>query len=478
MSTPRPEPLRAAIYTRISKDREGAGLGVDRQEAECRLHADRLGWEVVEVYADNDISAYSGKPRPGYRAMLDAIRSGQVQGVVAWHTDRIHRRATELEEFVTIAEAHALQVQTVRSGQVDLSTPSGRMVARMLGAAAQHEVEQTRSRIRAQKAQAAASGKYRGGPRPYGYERDGLTIREDEAQVVREATRDVLAGRSLSAVARELAGRGLVTASKGLPWEYDSLRDMLLRPRNAGLLSKGRPGREGFEIVGAAQWPALVDEDSWRALHALLTDPARRISHTTERRWLGSGIYTCGKDGCGALMRAAPHSRGPDKSRTPAWHYRCEGQAHLTVETSRTDRFVRAALAELVRDPRVLAGMTAPDPDLAAHRERRIALAHRLDGLEADYVAGRIDGSQFQRFTAQVQADLDDVDERIAASVRRSASSPVLRAADPGRALLDAPLDVQRAVLRSLLRVEIAPAEKKGAKWSKDRIKMTEAVES
>jgi len=52
MTTP-----RAAIYARISKDKIGAGLGADRQQADCRELAGRLGWTVAEVFTDNDISA-------------------------------------------------------------------------------------------------------------------------------------------------------------------------------------------------------------------------------------------------------------------------------------------------------------------------------------------------------------------------------------------------------------------------------------
>src|SRR6478735_5573657 len=99
--------LPAAIYTRISRDREGAGLGVDRQEADCRALAERLGWDVAAVFVDNDISAYSGKPRPQYRAMLEAIKQGRIRGLIAWHPDRLYRRAVDLEEIVTIAEAHS-----------------------------------------------------------------------------------------------------------------------------------------------------------------------------------------------------------------------------------------------------------------------------------------------------------------------------------------------------------------------------------
>jgi len=64
---------RAVLYTRISKDREGAGLGVERQRADCLELAERLGWQIVGHHSDNDLSAYTGKPRPGYKALLEDI---------------------------------------------------------------------------------------------------------------------------------------------------------------------------------------------------------------------------------------------------------------------------------------------------------------------------------------------------------------------------------------------------------------------
>jgi site-specific DNA recombinase len=94
-------PRRAAIYCRISHDKTGAGLGVERQEQDCRELAGRLGWSVTEVFCDNDLSAYSGKQRPRYQAMLEAIRAGRMDAVLAWHTDRLHRSPIELEEYIS-----------------------------------------------------------------------------------------------------------------------------------------------------------------------------------------------------------------------------------------------------------------------------------------------------------------------------------------------------------------------------------------
>jgi site-specific DNA recombinase len=109
----------AGIYVRISQDRAGAGLGVERQEQECRALAKRLGWIVVEVYSDNDLSAFSGRRRPDYERMLADIEAGTISAVIAWHPDRLHRRAAELERYITVCDKQGVENQTVTAGMWD-----------------------------------------------------------------------------------------------------------------------------------------------------------------------------------------------------------------------------------------------------------------------------------------------------------------------------------------------------------------------
>ena len=86
-----------------------ADEGADRQEADCRELAARLGLTVVDLYSDNDISAYSGRKRPGYRRMCaDLNRPGAPTVVLCWHTDRLHRHPRELEDWITLAEARGI----------------------------------------------------------------------------------------------------------------------------------------------------------------------------------------------------------------------------------------------------------------------------------------------------------------------------------------------------------------------------------
>src|SRR6478609_5065161 len=167
--------MKAAIYSRISADREGAGLGVQTQEADSRDLAASLAAEIVAVYTDNDLSAYSGKPRPGYLRLLDDIDAGRVDVVLAWHTDRLHRSPVELERYAEVCRPRGVITHTVKAGLIDLSTASGLMVARILGSVARHEVDHMIERQKRAKLRSAEAGTYKGGRRPFGYEPDGVT---------------------------------------------------------------------------------------------------------------------------------------------------------------------------------------------------------------------------------------------------------------------------------------------------------------
>jgi site-specific DNA recombinase len=139
--------VRAALYCRISRDDAGDGLGVERQEQDCRALAARRGWEVVTCFVDNDLSAFSGRTRPGYQRLLQAIQAGLVDVVLAWAPERLHRSPRELEDFLELIERTGTGVETIKAGVWDVSTSHGRLVARMLGAVSRAESERTGERV-------------------------------------------------------------------------------------------------------------------------------------------------------------------------------------------------------------------------------------------------------------------------------------------------------------------------------------------
>ncbi|MDE3192206.1 MAG: recombinase family protein, partial [Chloroflexota bacterium] len=248
----RSRPQHAAIYCRISDDRVGAGLGVARQEEDCRALARGTGWSVARVYTDNDLSAYSGKRRPAYRTLLEDIKSGGLDGVLAWHPDRLHRSPRELEEFIDAVDVAGIPILTVQAGQYDLSTATGRMTARIAGAVARHESEHKSERVRRKHEELAQGGMVSGGgDRPFGYDDDRTTIRASEAALLSDAARRVLAGESIRGIVREWNSRGIRTTA-GRPWYTTALRRLLVSGRIAG------QREHNGEIVGPAVWKGII----------------------------------------------------------------------------------------------------------------------------------------------------------------------------------------------------------------------------
>lgn len=433
---------RVVIYCRISSDPEGLRAGVERQEKECRGRAERLGWEVVAVLVENDLSAYSGKPRPKYDLMLDMLRSGEADAVLSLSPKRLYRQIKDAFDFFDLIVQRDIEVVTIKQGRYNLSTAEGRRDARRAAVDGQYESEEISERVRDAKADAVTKGLYRGGPRPFGYEADGVTVREDEAQWIRYATQAIIDGESLRSICRTLAEKGVQTVprrfrqedgTRGEPtsreWKPEELRKMLLRARNGGLLEvtvtdKGSTPRR--EIAGKAAWPAIVDEETWRACKSVLENPARRTTTGNGRKYLGSGLYRCwcgstmrcSTTGVGGLQKAqklASEADGKVKSHKQA--YRCNTNAsHAVRDAKSLDQFIEMqAVARLARPDAAELHLKVvkdePRQDLAGEAAR---LRIKLDEIAADYGQDFITRQQMLDMTALTRDKLNAVMAKMA----------------------------------------------------------------
>jgi site-specific DNA recombinase len=426
--------MRAAIYARISHDpkaavgtaddpprRGGDGLGVERQEQDCRELATRHGFEITRVFIDNDTSAYSGKRRPNFEAMLDAMKNGEFDVLVCWHTDRLYRSMKDLERLIDIAEVTRTSIRTVQSGDIDLSTSAGRMVARILGSVARQESEHMSERRVRFNIQKAELRKWATVNRVFGYTKDGVPF-EPEAQAVRDAVKDVLAGKSIRKVSMEWNAAGLKTTlagkqhtttdANGNPvtktldgkWNSPRVRRLLMNPRYAGL----KTYRDN--VIGKGDWTALIDEDTHRGLVAHLSDETRVIHTAFERKYVGAGVYVCGR--CGGKMRSAR----PGGRKTYA--YACRDHAHLLRSGEPLDAFVTGVVVGrlargdahlLLEDKRI---------DLLALQSERNGIQARLDELVEIFAEGAIDADRLRKGTTALRTKLAVIDTQLADAVR------------------------------------------------------------
>jgi site-specific DNA recombinase len=438
----------AGVYVRISQDRAGDELGVDRQREDCEKLAKRQGWTVSDVFVDDDRSAYSGKPRPGYDRLLEALKSGTITAVVVWHPDRLHRSPRELEGFIDVVEASGAQIATVTAGELDLATASGRMTARIVGAVARHESEHKSERIRRQRDQMALQGRPHGGRRAFGYRRGGQDLDEKEAELVREAARRALAGESIRSIARDWNDRA-VPSSSGREWTIVSLRQMLTGPRLAGLrVHRG-------EVVGRGTWRAILTRAEHDEIRAVLGNPRVHRTGRPATSLLG-GLIVCGE--CGAVMHASTRTGGTRR-------YVCHAQPGKTgcgcvaIQAERTEAIVVEAVMRRLDTPE-LARTAAEPPDSPGVEIPEIE--SRLAELADLFGDGTITRTEWMRARTALEDRLTK-----ARSARDDAAGTTTLAPYRDGALRDAwpdlTTDQQRGILAAVIdRVVIAPAATPG----------------
>lgn len=307
---------RAVVYARISQNDEKTPATAN-QIANCEKLAAAHGYTVIRTFKDDGISAYSGKVRPGFLDLIEGIRAGGFDVVLAVAEDRFTRSSAEKIGFQAECAKAGVTWHTVSGGKVDPSTAEGGLMATVTGAIAEYESAVKKERIRRSVADRLAAGKDLGGPRPFGWEKDRKTIRENEAEALRAAYQMVLDGASVRSVARMFTQLGLQRdrAEPGAPWYTRTVHNILTSERHCGrLVVQG--------VRYAEDGPAIVSPETFDAVKAILTNPARAPKRGPEPvMYVGLQTVVCGvcgnnlnMAGTRGVMRYRCHPEG-----RPAW---------------------------------------------------------------------------------------------------------------------------------------------------------------
>lgn len=444
------------IYARISRDDDGTALGVHRQLDDCTAEAERRGWPITRQFIDNDVSATSGKTRPAFTELLDAIEAGTIDAVIVWDIDRLTRTPTELEQFIVLSDRHGLALASI-GGEVDLATPQGRLTARIKGSVARHEVEQASRRLKRKFQDNAKAGKPHG-TIPFGYRRlpviddDGKVtgardeIHEPEAAMLREAYARVISGESVRYIAKLMNETGHVTM-RGNAWQGSVLARALQRPRYVGQRThKG-------QIVGPGDWEPIVDQDTFDQATAILTAPDRAPARGRELKYLGSGIYHCGR--CGEPMRPLGVAKSQAGRRQPS--YGCPSCMKLTRQVAPVDEVVETVMIGRLARPDLIVTLSREPKALEAALRERDGLLARMDAAADQFAQGTITARQLARITDGMKQQLEAAER----AVRNNQPSRVLEGMTGKKAAeawAEASIERRRQIIRLLARVTILPS--------------------
>jgi site-specific DNA recombinase len=295
---PIPDADLTAIYCRKSMKGDKKEITVNRQKRLALSDCEKLGLIVHQenIFIDNGASAWKrNRKRPGWDALMEKARRGEIKHMVMYHEDRGLRQPKDLEELFSISDEHGIMLYG-RANARDLQDPNERYNLRIEIAHACRSSDDTSRRLKDQKQERAESGLPMGA-RAYGYSKNGMKIVPAEAAIIREIFDRFIKGEKPYAIAVDLNERDIKTA-KGCAWSEASIRRQLKNTRVAGIAV-----HHGQEI-GVGKWPAIIKRDKWEFAQELLTF---RSSAAQEQRaarkqrvYILRGLVICGK--CGTTM--------------------------------------------------------------------------------------------------------------------------------------------------------------------------------
>ncbi|WP_155054515.1 recombinase family protein [Streptomyces blattellae] len=487
-----------------------------------------LGPAATHVIIENDTSAYKRKRirlpdgrtelrtvRPKFRRIpgiesqqtpvLELLATGRADGMIAYDLDRAVRDPRDLEDLIDVVEERHIPVTSV-TGSLRLANDADITMARVMVAVANKSSRDTARRVSTARLRMAEAGEPGGGIRRFGRESDGITPRSvtcpgcgpggtftvqaaetdsgisyakcvcgrcggdaavaegSEVDTLRTIAAKILNNVSLQESVATLRRGGVPTVT-GVDWRAKVVRGILLRESNWGAaVHKG-------EVVREDAFPPLLDDDPARAramhlaLVRILTDPSRCTTPGPAPRWLGSGIYRCGRCLPRVVgLRAQHNGRGLRGYGCPECGLVRSGR-HLDAYIANTDldqgpygvliqRLMRDDATELLAEPR-------PAADQQQLHAQAAEVEARLRENQEDYDSGLKTRRQYLDSNARNLKRLREIEEQIAEAGADREHSPLallVKSDDPAAVWEGLDLSVQRAVLREVAVVTVLPS--------------------
>ncbi|MFE9393219.1 recombinase family protein [Streptomyces sp. NPDC006784] len=368
---------KVGIYTRISRDDEGDSLGVARQQQDCERLTDLRSWQAVKVYEDNDVSAFKRNvTRDDFELVLKDLRAGLIDGIVAYDLDRLARQPRDLERLIEVFdERPRLEFATV-TNDINLGTPDGRTMARIMVAFANKSSHDSSRRIRRKHLELAQQGRDSGGPAPYGWRKEDRTkVDPKAAAAIREAQREILAGVRIGTIRTRWQEQGLGNPRTGTKrMAHHHVEHILTSPRLVGYRTYHGEilyGEDGRPVPG--NWEPINSLEEWEAVCAAVAErKQKKPGKSLARKYLLSGIARCGL--CKSKIRGQTNTRWEPGSKAAKFTYQCSVVNGGCGKVGRVGEPIDRLIAQLVlEEQRERAAVTSVPAEQRWAREGELA---------------------------------------------------------------------------------------------------------
>ncbi len=299
-------PTPAALYARVSSERQDVDLSVSAQLRALKDYAKANGYSVAREYIDE---AESGRvaDRPQFREMIEegSKPKAPFDVILVWKFSRFTRKREHAVAFKSMLRRKGIRVVSITEQAEDTAT--GRLLEGIIESVDEFYSENLAQEVVRGMREAASRGFFLGSKAPFGYKRvkisDGakerptLEVDPATAPIVKEIFESSLSGYGLKEICRTLNDRGIT--NRGKRWYKGGLHYLLTNEAYTGTAVWGRTtkvekAQDPVRVEGA--WPALVSRELFDAVQEAMRDRAPKVRRPARvgSRFLLSGLLKCG----------------------------------------------------------------------------------------------------------------------------------------------------------------------------------------
>ena len=392
----------AALYARVSSDRQDVDLSVSAQLRALRDYAKANGYVVARQYVDE---AESGRvaDRPQFREMIEegSKPNAPFEVILVWKFSRFTRKREHAVAFKSMLRRKGIRVVSITEHADD--SPTGKLMEAIIESVDEFYSENLAQEVVRGMREAASRGFFLSSNAPFGYRKikvsdgakDRPTLEVDPAtgSVVREIFERSLRGNGLKEICKELNDRGVT--NRGKRWNKGGIHYLLTNEAYTGTAVWGRTSRgekaaDPVRVEGA--WPALVSRELFDEVQQAMKDRAPRVQRPGRvgSKFLLSGLLKCGV--CGRSYSGQGAKSGQFAYYICGTLYR-EGAGTCSaryLNAPRLETFVVEKIRERILNEETIVALVA-------------TVAEEIDALAGE-LAGRLE---------VIEAELSDVRKRL-----------------------------------------------------------------
>ena len=343
----------AALYARVSSDRQDVDLSIAAQLRALRDYAEKHDYLVAREYVDE---AESGRiaDRPEFQKMLNEANKPEApfKEILVWKFSRFTRKREHAVAFKSMLRRRGVRVVSITEQADD--TPTGKLLEAIIESVDEFYSENLAQEVTRGMREAASRGFWMTTYAPYGYKRvhvqDGaakrpkLELNPPADAVVRRVFDMVLQGKSILDVTKTLNAEGIPTTN-GKKWLKTTIHTMLSNEAYTGAVVWGIKAKDKAEPVRVENaFPAIVSKREFQRARKLLGSraPKKVNPRRASSPYLLSGLLKC--ETCGKAMTAAEAKSGKYT------YYVCHSLLKRGSGTCKTPRLNAKSFEKLIVD--------------------------------------------------------------------------------------------------------------------------------